>query len=113
MRRRVAGSSVGRGEAPPARRRAPRLSDTYQRRSLGLPAPSSRRLLVWEGDELRLRKTGRQVAEIVPHAEWPGLYRIKLADGRLSDTVNKTRAKDAAVSLALAALGREVTAEAA
>ena len=32
---------------------------------------------------------------IVPDAKWPGMYRIKLRDGRLSDMVNLTRAHDA------------------
>jgi len=32
------------------------------------------------------------------------MYRVRLPDGRLTDIVNLTRAKDAAVSLALASL---------
>jgi len=33
--------------------------------------------------------------EIVPDAKWPGMYRLRLPDGSLSDIVNLTRAKDA------------------
>jgi hypothetical protein len=33
--------------------------------------------------------------DIVPDGKWPGMYRIKLPNGELSDMVNLTRAKDA------------------
>lgn len=36
---------------------------------------------------------------ITPDAKWPGMWRIKLPHGQLSDMVNLTRAKDAATSL--------------
>jgi hypothetical protein len=32
---------------------------------------------------------------IVPDAKWPGMYRIRLRDGSLSEMVNLARAKDA------------------
>jgi hypothetical protein len=60
----------------------------------------------WDGDQLRLRKRGRVIASIEPDPDWPGLWRVGLPDGSLSDMVNRTRAKDAARSLALAALNR-------
>jgi hypothetical protein len=31
---------------------------------------------------------------IVADAQWPGMYRLRLRDGRLSDMLNLTRAKD-------------------
>jgi hypothetical protein len=34
---------------------------------------------------------------IVADQKWPGLYRVKLGRGRLSDIVNLARAKDAAL----------------
>jgi hypothetical protein len=37
--------------------------------------------------------------EIVPDAEWPGMYRLRLPDGSLSDIVNLTRAKDALAAM--------------
>ena len=40
-----------------------------------------------------------RATSIVPDECWPGMYRIRFRDGRLSDTVNLTRAKDALVSL--------------
>jgi hypothetical protein len=33
---------------------------------------------------------------VVPDQEWPGMYRIRKPDGRLTDMVNLTRARDAA-----------------
>jgi hypothetical protein len=36
---------------------------------------------------------------IVPDECWPGVYHIRFRDGRLSDMVNLTRAKDALASL--------------
>jgi hypothetical protein len=33
--------------------------------------------------------------EIIPDSKWPKMYRVKWRDGRLSDMVNYTRAKDA------------------
>lgn len=32
---------------------------------------------------------------IVPDAKYPGMYRLRIPDGSLSDIVNLTRAKDA------------------
>ena len=41
------------------------------------------------------------LASIEPDQTWPGLWRVRLPDGYLTDTVNLSRAKDAAASLAL------------
>jgi hypothetical protein len=40
---------------------------------------------------------GRVVAKVVPDAVYAGMWRIDLGDGALSDMVNLTRAKEAAV----------------
>lgn len=32
---------------------------------------------------------------VVPDAKWPGMWRVRTPDGRLSDMVNLARAKDA------------------
>ena len=53
-----------------------------------------------------LRARGRVVATVVPDADWPGMWRARLSDGRVSDMANLTRAKDAAISLALAVLNQ-------
>jgi hypothetical protein len=59
--------------------------------------------LRWRGNLLRLH-SGRLLAKIEPDARWPGMWRIRTPDGVCTDMVNISRAKDAAVSLALAAL---------
>jgi hypothetical protein len=67
----------------------------------------------WDGDRLMIG-SGHLIATVEPDSEWPGLWRVRLPDGRLSDMVNRTRAKDAAETLALVVLNREeVSAEAA
>jgi hypothetical protein len=40
------------------------------------------------------------IAEIVPDSNWSGMWRIAWPDGRLSDMVNLTRARDAAQVIA-------------
>ena len=40
-------------------------------------------------------KAGSLDPRIVPDAKWPGIYRIRLPDGSLSDMANLTRIKDA------------------
>ena len=67
----------------------------------------SRRDLIWDDKQLRLRSVrGRVLAAIEPDREWPGMWRVRLPDGHLTDMVNLSRAKDAAASLALAVLNR-------
>jgi hypothetical protein len=39
------------------------------------------------------------VTRIVPDKRWPGMYRLRLPDGSLTDMVNLTRAKDALAEL--------------
>jgi hypothetical protein len=52
----------------------------------------------WVSRELHC---GRQVvATIEPDDVWPKMWRVRLPNGQLSDMVNLTRAKDAAVHLA-------------
>jgi hypothetical protein len=40
------------------------------------------------------------IAEVIPDKAWPGMWRVKTADGWLSDMANLSRAKDAAVAIA-------------
>jgi hypothetical protein len=57
--------------------------------------------LVWDGLKLRLGSIhGCVLATVEPDIEWPGMWRVRWGGG-LSDMVNLTRAKDAAISLAL------------
>jgi hypothetical protein len=52
---------------------------------------------VWRGR--RLMVCGRLVATVVPDATWPKMWRVKLPNGHVTDMVNLTRAKDAALAL--------------
>ena len=57
---------------------------------------------VWSGKELRLySKRGRLLATVIPDSKWPNMWRVFLPDGHLTDMVNLTRAKDAAIALVL------------
>jgi hypothetical protein len=57
----------------------------------------------WDRNCLRLN-SGRRLATIEPDGDWPGLWRVHMPDGRITDMVNRTRAKDAAIALASAVL---------
>ncbi len=63
--------------------------------------------LVWTDTQLRLSHRGRTMATIEPDQTWPGMWRVRLPKRQPSDMVNLTRARDAAVSLALAVLNTE------
>jgi hypothetical protein len=58
--------------------------------------------LRWRGSELCFGR--RVVATIERDSEYPDPWRVRLANGHLTDMVNLTRARDAAVCLALSAL---------
>jgi hypothetical protein len=65
----------------------------------------------WEGDRLYIstRSTGYS---IVRDQAYPTMWRVRSPDGALSDMVNRARAKDAAITRALAVLNvRETGAE--
>ena len=63
--------------------------------------------LIWDGKQLRPLSNRRGVlATIEPDETWPGMWRVRLPDGYLTDIVNLSRAKDAAASLALGVLNR-------
>jgi hypothetical protein len=51
------------------------------------------------------------LARIIADRVYSGMWRVKMASGKLSDMTNLTRAKDAAMSLALAILNREQKAQ--
>lgn len=60
---------------------------------------------MWDGYQLRLFSSrGRVLPSIEPDKTWPGMWRVRLPDEYLSEMVNLSRARDAAASLALAAL---------
>ena len=67
----------------------------------------SRRDLVCDDKQLRLHSIrGRALAAIEPDREWPGMLRVRMPGGHLTDMLNLPRAKDAAASLALGVLNR-------
>jgi hypothetical protein len=75
-----------------------------------------RRDLTWYRERdgtLVLRRTGSRtiLARIVADRVYPGMWRVKLPSGKLSDMTNLARAKDAATSIALAILNREQKAQ--
>jgi hypothetical protein len=48
----------------------------------------------------------RAVLHVVPDAKYPGMWRIRCVDGRLSGMANLSRAKDAGMLHSLALLNR-------
>ena len=56
-----------------------------------------------------LRFGPKLVATIEPDHEWHGMWRVRLPNGRLTDMVNRTRAKDAAICIALGNLNARET----
>lgn len=56
-----------------------------------------RRDAVWRGNDLCLGR--RVIASIVADPVWPKMWRVEVG-GWLTDMVNRTRARDAALSLA-------------
>ena len=67
--------------------------------------------LVWRGDRLVLRSGGRGglYVEVVADATYPGMFRVRLPDGELTDMVNRTRARDAAAAILLSILNSRKT----
>jgi hypothetical protein len=66
-------------------------------------------LLHWKNDRLMVGRRWSG-ARIVPDLVWPKMWRVEFPAGRLSDMVNRTRAKDAAAALVLTDLNRQETA---
>ena len=75
----------------------PSVNKTPQRLLSGLAGLSyTKDCLMWHGDRLLLRAGRRLLSAVEPDPEWPGMWRVRLPDGDLSDMANRTRAKDAA-----------------
>jgi hypothetical protein len=64
--------------------------------------------LRWDGDNLYC--DNRLLASIEPDARYPNMWRVRLPSGKLSDMLSRTRARDAARSLALAQLNARAAA---
>jgi hypothetical protein len=65
-----------------------------------------RRDAVWQDNQLIFRC--RTVATIIPDQKWPRMWRVQLPNGHITDMVNLTRAKDAALTLAYANAASEI-----
>jgi hypothetical protein len=62
----------------------------------------SSRQLSWKDNSLYRQGSRTPLLCVVPDQTYPGImWRVQLPDGRLSGMVNKTRAKDAGISIAL------------
>jgi hypothetical protein len=75
-----------------------------------------RRDLTWHRERdgtLALCRNGSSeiLARVVADHVYPGMWRVKMPSGKLSDMTNLVRAKDAAMSVALAILNREQKAQ--
>jgi hypothetical protein len=79
-----------------------KLSDGFPTSGQGRYENNFHRDAVWNGNDLIFKR--RVVASVEPDAKWPGMYRVRLPNGHLTDMVNLTRTPDAARSLALKAL---------
>jgi hypothetical protein len=60
--------------------------------------------LSWKGNSLVRQGSRIPLATIEPDGTFTSMWRVRRPDGRLTDMVNLSRAKDAAVVLALGAL---------
>jgi len=69
-----------------------------------------RNSVTWKGDGLHVGGKGVPVVTIESDARFPSMWRVRLQDGRLSDLANRTRAKDAAASIALGVLNERLAA---
>jgi hypothetical protein len=67
-------------------------------------------LLEWKGDTVRLRNGG-PVVKVERDTKYPGMYRVRTPDGKLSDMINRSRARDAAGVALLRILNSEETAQ--
>jgi len=65
-----------------------------------------RKRLAWHRLALHFGRARSPLMRVVPEPRWPGMWRVRHADDALSDMVNLSRAKDAAMSLALARLNQ-------
>jgi hypothetical protein len=64
--------------------------------------------LHWRGNDLHLVGSPRVLASIVPDSQYPNMWRVRHG-GRLSDMLNRTRARDVARAAALAVLNSHGT----
>jgi hypothetical protein len=61
--------------------------------------PPPRRGIIMPTLSLHLGNKHAPLAHVIPDGQWPNMWRIRWADGEVSDMVNFARAKDAAVTI--------------
>ena len=64
----------------------------------------ARSQLYWQGNHLFRWGSSKLLAEVIPDG---GMWRVQLPSGYLTDTVNLSRARDAAMALAVSYLNRQ------
>ena len=73
---------------------------------------STTKALTWRRDGVNwlLFSGKRRMGRVVPDLKWPGMWRVRMPDGWVSDMTNLARAKDAAIRSILFVLNRKETA---
>jgi hypothetical protein len=87
-------------QVPPRHENACSLAPRKRREPSKIDAGYRAVHLQWKGDALYLYGKGCAVVRIVSDKTYAGMWRVELPDGRLSDMVNRARAKDVALSIA-------------
>jgi hypothetical protein len=64
--------------------------------------------LIWRGFDLKHAQSRRVLVRVIADAHYHAMYRLQFPDGSVSDMVNLSRAKDAAIAAALRDLNSEV-----
>lgn len=93
-------ANKGRAHYPPR---------NYQSQRIGTIVGSDRFLWRRVGSDLALYRgnSKKPLLLVVPDAKWPGMFRVRLSSGSLTDFGNLTRAKDAGLAIALRDLNCE------
>jgi len=63
--------------------------------------------LEWNGNTLRVRWGKYPTVDLVPDPVYPKMWRVRYPDGKRSDILNRTRARDAAKTILCAILNND------
>jgi hypothetical protein len=67
----------------------------------------ARSQLYWQRNQLFRWGSSKLLAEVIPDSTLPGMWRVQLPNGHRTDMVNLSRARDAAMALAVSYLNRQ------
>ena len=100
------GTSGGQGAALAETRTRP------PRTGLSCPSQMPTRVfnasdIAWHGLQLRLRASNRVLATVKPDAKYPKLFRVHVGPDHVTDLLNRSRAREATMVLALRMLTHE------